>query len=168
MSYAKAMKTAIALFGILLSQPLLALDAPKIVGGDYLLVYATIVDCGSEMQAIEAGQVDEDGVLTLFGDVSLMAKNRPVYDVRNELVDVMEKRTGHRSQTLELVHVPGSDQETVAKRLVMFSMEVEHRCPRIVLPPGDLDPNWARRFERFVHSPHNKTLNTDAGDAGAG
>lgn len=158
----KAVKTALAIFGILLFQPLLALEAPKIVEGDYLLVYARLVDCGSGLQAIEAGQVDEDGDLTLFGDVSLKASERPLIDVRNELVNVMERRTGHRSATLKLVHVPGSDKEIVANRLVMFSMELKLPCPPTGLPPTDADPNWVKRFKSFVYSPHNQLFKADA------
>jgi hypothetical protein len=111
---------------------------------------------------------------TLFGDVSLVAEGRAVYAVRNELVDVMEDKTGHRSQTLELIYISGRDKKAVAMRLMQFWAEVEHGCSQIVLPPmdldpapGDLDPNWAKEFERLVHSPHNKSLNSDTGDAGA-
>jgi len=169
------MKTLTAVLGLLLSAPILAVEAPKIVAGDYLLVYARIVNCGPELQAIEAGHVDEKGVVTLFGDVSLVAEGRAVYAVRNELVDVMEDKTGHRSQSLELIYISGRDKKAVAMRLMQFWAEVEHGCSRIVLPPmdldpapGDLDPNWAKEFERLVHSPHNKSLNSDTGDAGAG
>jgi hypothetical protein len=101
------------------------------------------------LQAIEAAQVNEDGVLTLFG-ASLVAKDKPVHQVRNELVEEMEKRTGHRSKTLELVYVPGNDKEAVAKRLVLFSAEVKHRCSRRAFPPYDLDEDWVETFERLA------------------
>jgi hypothetical protein len=61
------MKTLTAVLGLLLSAPILAVQAPKIVAGDYLLVYARIVNCGPELQAIEAGHVDERGIVTLLG-----------------------------------------------------------------------------------------------------
>lgn len=156
------MRTAIALLGILLSQPLPAVEAPRIDTGDYLFAYARVVDCGPELQGIDFGKVDEDGVVTLFGDVSVIARGRPVYRVRNELVDLLEKQTGHRSQTLELVHVSGGDKESVAKRLVFFSAEMQHRCPPLVLPPTNPDSKWIKEFERVVQSPHNKSLNPDA------
>lgn len=126
------------------------------------------MDCGPELQAIDFGQVDEDGVVTFFGEVSVIARNRAVYRVRKELVDVLEKQTGHRSQTLELVHVSGSDKESVAKRLVFFSAEMGHRCAPIVVPPTNLDPNWAEEYERVVQTPHNNTSNADAHCLGAG
>ena len=160
------MRRAIAIFGLMLFQPLLAVEAPQIDSGDYLFVYARIVDCGPELQAIDFGQVDVDGVVTLFRDVSVIAKGRPVHKVRNELVDVLERRTGHRSQSLDLVHVSGGDEEAVAKRLVSFAIKGQQRCAPIVLPPGDLDPNWAEKFERIVHSAQNKRSRRDTSGAG--
>lgn len=155
------MRTAIVLLVVLLSQPLPAVEAPKIDTDDYLFAYARVVDCGLELQAIDFGRVDEEGVVTLFGDVSVIARDRPVYRVRDDFVDVLEKQTGHRSQTLELVHVSGSDKESVARRLVYFSAKMNQRCAPIVLPPTNLDPNWAEEFERVVQAPHNKTSNTN-------
>ena len=162
------MRTAIALLGLMLFQPLPAVEAPKIDSGDYLFVYARVVDCGPELRAIDYGHVGDDGAVTLFGDVSVIAKDRPVHEVRKELVDLLEKRTGHRSQTLELVHVRSGDEETVAKRLVFFSIEMQQPCAPIVLPPGDSDPNWAERFERIVDSAHRRSLNANAYCMGAG
>jgi hypothetical protein len=109
-------------------------EAPKIVAGDYLLVYARIVDCGSGLQAIEAGHVDEEGVVIFFGNVALVARNRAVYAVRNELVDVTEDKTGHRSESLELIYVSGRDKEAVTRRLMKSWTELKHTCSRIVLP----------------------------------
>ena len=164
----KLMKPGAAVFGFLVSLPLLAAEGPRIAVGDYLLVYARVTDCGPERQAIEAELVDEEGVVTLFGDVALVAEDRAVNEVRDELVDRMEDRTGHRSESLELVHIPASDAKAVATRLVQFAGEVKRRCPRIVLPPGDLDPNWVKEFERLVQAPHNKSSNQDAPCVGAG
>lgn len=146
------MKTAIALLGLLTAPILWAAEVPGIAPGDYLLVYAQIIECGSDPQAIEAAQVNGDGVLTLFGDASLVAAGKSVRQVRDELLDEMERRTGHRAKTLELVYVPGSDKEAAAKRLVRFSAEVERSCSRRVLPPSDIDENRVEAFGKLVSS----------------
>jgi hypothetical protein len=156
------MKTAIAILGLLLSSSLLAVEAPKIAVGDYLLMYAQIIDCGAQPMAIEAAYVKEGGTITLFGDVSLLAEGKPVHQVRDELVDEMERRTGHRSKTLEFVHVSGTDKEAVARRLLRFSAEVEQRCARRTMPPMDLDEDWLKLFERLVHSEHGSLFDSAA------
>jgi hypothetical protein len=156
--HVNAMKTVIALVGLLASQQLLAVEAPKVVTGDFRFVYARVVNCGPELQAIDYAEVDENGIATFFGDVSLAANGKAVFRIRNELVDELEKRTGHRSKTLELIHVPGSDEQAVAWRLLKFSMEAK-ACSPMVLPPTDpnwLDPDWRETFERLVLSPHNR------------
>ena len=173
---AEAMRTAAALLGLFLFQMLPATEAPLIDAGDYLFVYARIVDCGPELQAIDFGQVDAEGVVVLFEDISIVAKGRPVHRVRNELVDELEKRTGHRSRTLELAHVPGSDEEYLAKRLVFFTFEMKQGCAPIVLPPedlhplppGELDPRWNWEFKRIVHASHHQSVSAHAPGAGAG
>lgn len=77
---------------------------------------------------------------------------KAVHRVRTELLDEMERRTGHRSKTLVLFHVSGHDKEAAARRLLKFSGEVQRRCAWSVEPPYDVDPDWVNSFEKLVNS----------------
>ena len=62
------MRFIVAIIGLIGCLPVHAVEAPKIAEGDALLVYARIIgmECSSQLQAIEVGWVDDDGLVTLF------------------------------------------------------------------------------------------------------
>ena len=114
-----------------LHMPVVAVQAPTIAVGDYLFVRAIIVDCGPTVRTVAYGDVNEKGEVTLFENISLAVEGKAIQHVVAELVDALEKRTGYRSKTLEIVRVPSSDQESIARRLWLFATINKSKCPKI-------------------------------------
>jgi len=83
--------------------------------GDYVFVKAEIPECTSQMRFVEVGQVLDSGQVTLFEDIVLEAKGKTTSEVAGQLLDSIEKRTGHRSNAIEIVKVAADDQLTMYK-----------------------------------------------------
>ena len=133
------MKIRALLFILFLHLPALAVQAPTIAKGDYLFIAAAIVNCGPDVHTVEYGEVDAKGEVSLFRNISLAVEGKAVHDVVTELVDALEKQTGHRSKTIEIIRVSSSNEEEIARRLHWLNWQKTTQCPytpkRNIPPP---------------------------------
>jgi len=161
------MKNLVVIFGLLFSGQLMAdYVLPRIDEGDYFLVYALIVgmDCTYEFQPIEPGKVDENGNITLFGDVTVLAKDRPVHEVREEILELTKQQTGHSSKNIAVRYLAVDNDESFAKLLVRFVSKLKPPCFRTLPPPGNFEPNPNREvsFGKLANLSYNKSFKRDA------
>jgi hypothetical protein len=122
------MKRRFPLLLLALHLPVMAVQEPTISVGDFLFVRAKIVGCELYVQTLDYGEVDENGEVLFLDNISLSVEGKAIHRVVEELVDELESRTGYRTRTIEIQKIPGSDSEGIAKRLLIYTMELKNRC----------------------------------------
>jgi hypothetical protein len=162
------MKKGVLLFLLTLHLPVIAAEELTIDVGDYLFVEATIIDCGPDRHTVAYDEVDAKGEVTLFSDIQLTVKGKTVHHVVSEIVNILVKRTGYRSKTIEIVRVPGSNEQEVARRLMGLLNQQIPNCRSIFKPGKDQKPypvpvpvpvpNWDYDYLLAQKKAHNKTL----------
>ena len=171
------MKNGILLFVLFLHLPAVAVEAPTITAGDYLFLRARVIDCGPYVRTVGYGKVNEKGEVVLFEDISLSVEGKAVHHVVTEIVNELEIRTGYRSKTIEIQRIPGSEIESIAKRLLVYTVEIRRGClpkNRIDIrkefqPKNRLDefPLWKFDYQIAQDLRHNTSFKQDTSDAGA-
>ena len=123
-------------FLLILCSTVLVADENTFATDDYVFVRAQVIGCGKQIRLVEVGRVDEQGLVTLFGDIVLDVSTATTAKAADLLTDAWEQRTGHRPETIGIQRVPGEDSKT-ATRLMMLIYSERKRCER---NPGP-DPN---------------------------
>ena len=147
--------------------PIALADSNEVVSGDYLFVRAQVVGCGPTIRIIEYGQVKESGDVTLFGDISLDVKGKVTGEIAAQLVDALEQRNGYRSKTIKIDKIPETDAKKQTIWLMILYQERKHKCKPTRRPP-EIYPEWRFDYRMAQDASHNKSLNTDASEAGDG
>lgn len=147
--HSNVMRIGIIILPILISMPGVAFPAPLVSSGDYLFIRGAVVGCGADVRTVDYAEVDQHGEVVVLNKVSLSVADKPVHAIITALADALEERTGHRPGTLEIIWVPGSDQEQIARRLMLIAKTGNKSCSRPLLEP--MDPASSEAVPRIAH-----------------
>ncbi len=114
--------------------PAVAQSAGTIREGDTLFLRGRVVECGHRPVLVEYAKVGPSGEVTLL-DVTVPVVGRYGDEVASLLADGLERRTGSRPQSLEIVVVDPEDHKTRATLLLVLISQMRgdcgpHRRPR--------------------------------------
>jgi hypothetical protein len=115
---------------------------------------------------VEVGKVEDSGHVTFFEDISVEAKGQTAQQIAQRVSEAVEKKSGRRPTSMGVVRVPANDPLRATHMMVQIYQLRKKGCQ------GDGPPHEAPELLNDVNhiakTSLNSSLNTDAGDAGAG
>ena len=134
--------------------------------GDWLFIQARVIGCGGSIRDVEVGKVEESGKVTFFSEVSLQAVDQPLQAIAQQVTDAVEELSGHRPTTIRVIKVPRDDPGLATLKMMELYRLKDRGCKNRI-PPTEI-PDWLYDLQFIASTSHNKSLNSDASDAGAG
>jgi hypothetical protein len=122
---------------------------------------------------VEVGQVEDSGHVTFFGEISLEAKGQTTQQIAQRVIEAVEKKSGRRPTSIGVVRIPANDPGR-ATHMMMQIYQMRKRGCGVDIPPHEFPdppheaPELLIDVNRIAKTSHKSSLNTDAGDAGAG
>jgi len=136
----------------------------RISVGDLLFVLAQVKGCGQKIRLVETAEVSESGDVTFFDGITLKAEDKTPEEVTGEFVALWEEKTGQQSKTIQITRE--TDLRSATVKMMMLYEERKRGCKTF---PDNFDsPNLRDYIHLAEAAAHNKSSNTDTGDAGAG
>lgn len=151
-------------------------DSDSVSPGDWLFIQARLIGCGEMIQNVEVGQVEDSGHVTFFGDISVDAKGQTTQQIAQRVIEAVEKKSGRRPTSVGVVRIPADNPGRATHMMLQIYFQRKSGCggdvppreaPELDVPPHEA-PELLNDVNRIVRASHNSSLNTDAGDAGAG
>jgi hypothetical protein len=131
-------------------------DSERFTTGDYLFVKAQIIGCDSQIRLVGVGQILDTGQVTLFDSIQLETEGRTPSEVTAQLVNLLEKQTGRRSETIQIKRVSAEDSRTAAQLMMVLYNERSRGCEAEPKPDNF---RKAKKWFRIAHkSSHNKAF----------
>lgn len=94
--------------------------------GDYLFLFAQIVDCGTDSHVVDYAKVSLNGQATFMNGVTLTVTGKGKKKIAEKLAVEIAKKSGHKPDSLYVKTVPGANVSQVAMMLLQLSLR--HSC----------------------------------------
>lgn len=100
----------------------------EIKPGDYLMLFARIVDCGPLHHLVDFAEVLENGEATFSNDLVIAATSMAPETIADTIADAVAAETGQRPESFVVQVLPGYDKRGIVVALRRLVRPIE--CPR--------------------------------------